>query len=150
MKIFENLLKKNVADSPFAEEMREVTSNMYRLGWDERNGGNVSRLLTQEEATEYFFGKGRIQLPLPVNVLVKRGRFLFAFILALSLIERRFIMEFIKKVSESRLFTLKSFDRLIYNLTYRVLRIYNFNKYKHKIILRSIKRGSRNFTALFV
>ena len=92
----------------------------------------------------------RIQLPLPVNVLVKRGRFLFAFILALSLIERLFIMEFIKKVSESRLFTLKSFDRLVYNLTYRVLRIYNFNKYKHKIILRSIKRGSRNFTALFV
>ena len=45
-------------------------------------------------------------------------------------------MEFIKKVSESRLFTLKSFDRLVYNLTHRVLRIYNFNKYKHKIILR--------------
>lgn len=44
-------------------------------------------------------------------------------------------MEFIKKVSESRLFTLKSFDRLVYNLTHRVLRIYNFNKYKHKIIL---------------
>ena len=77
MKIFENLLKKNVADSPFAEEMREVTSNMYRLGWDERNGGNVSRLLTQEEATEYFAGAEvlrKIPLGFTADEIV-RGRY---------------------------------------------------------------------------
>ena len=77
MKIFENLLKKNVADSPFAEEMREVTSNMYRLGWDERNGGNVSRLLTQEEANEYFAGAEvlrKIPLGFTADEIV-RGRY---------------------------------------------------------------------------
>ena len=35
-------------------------------------------------------------------------------------------MEFIKKVSESRFFTLKSFDELIYTLTYGTFGIYNY------------------------
>lgn len=43
-----------VIDSNFVEEMVEVTSNMYRLGWDERNGGNVSYLLTDDDVKEYF------------------------------------------------------------------------------------------------
>ena len=39
---------KNIFDAPFICEMRKTTANMYRLGWDERNGGNVSYLLTEE------------------------------------------------------------------------------------------------------
>ena len=27
------------------QEMIEVTSNLYRLGWDERNGGNITYLV---------------------------------------------------------------------------------------------------------
>ncbi|MBO5039482.1 MAG: rhamnulose-1-phosphate aldolase [Clostridia bacterium] len=45
---------KNIFDAPFICEMRKTTANMYRLGWDERNGGNVSYLLTEEEVSEYL------------------------------------------------------------------------------------------------
>ncbi len=34
--------------------MCECTSNMYRLGWDERNGGNISYLLDEKELFEYL------------------------------------------------------------------------------------------------
>ncbi|MDR0887011.1 MAG: rhamnulose-1-phosphate aldolase [Clostridiales Family XIII bacterium] len=45
--------KISVIDSPWTQEMIEVTSNLYRLGWDERNGGNVSYLLREEEVSPY-------------------------------------------------------------------------------------------------
>jgi len=45
---------KNILEAPFITEMREVTSNMYRLGWDERNGGNISYMLDEEEVVEYL------------------------------------------------------------------------------------------------
>lgn len=35
---------KNVLTAPFVREMCKTASNMYRLGWDERNGGNISYL----------------------------------------------------------------------------------------------------------
>ena len=34
-------------DDPHAE-------NMYRQGWDERNGGNISLRLTEKEVAEYL------------------------------------------------------------------------------------------------
>ena len=34
--------------------MRETTANMYRLGWDERNGGNISYMLETEQVAEYL------------------------------------------------------------------------------------------------
>ena len=40
--------------APFVEEMKEITANMYRLGWDERNGGNISLLLDADEVGEYL------------------------------------------------------------------------------------------------
>lgn len=45
-------MTKFVASS-FVKEMADVTHNMYRLGWDERNGGNVSYRLTEEEIKDY-------------------------------------------------------------------------------------------------
>ena len=45
---------KNIFDAPFLREMCETASNMYRLGWDERNGGNISRLLDEDEVSEYL------------------------------------------------------------------------------------------------
>ena len=36
------------------KEMIETTSNLYRLGWDERNGGNISYLLKEEEITPFL------------------------------------------------------------------------------------------------
>ena len=31
---------KDILTAPFVKEMCDTTANMYRLGWDERNGGN--------------------------------------------------------------------------------------------------------------
>ena len=40
---------KNILTAPFVEEMKRTTANMYRLGWDERNGGNISMMLDEKE-----------------------------------------------------------------------------------------------------
>ena len=45
---------KDIFKAPFVEEMQRVTANMYRLGWDERNGGNISYLLDEKEVGEYL------------------------------------------------------------------------------------------------
>ncbi len=42
-----------VESSKILTEIREITRNMYRLGWNERNGGNISVLLTDEELAEF-------------------------------------------------------------------------------------------------
>lgn len=47
-------IMKDIFTAPFVEEMRKNTANMYRLGWDERNGGNISYLLDTEEVREYL------------------------------------------------------------------------------------------------
>ena len=36
---------KDIMTAPFMVEMIRTTTEMYRHGWDERNGGNVSLLL---------------------------------------------------------------------------------------------------------
>ena len=45
---------KEILTAPFVEEMKKTTANMYRLGWDERNGGNISYLLDTGEVGEYL------------------------------------------------------------------------------------------------
>lgn len=45
---------KDILNAPFIKEMRKTTANMYRLGWDERNGGNISYLLKTDEVSEYL------------------------------------------------------------------------------------------------
>ena len=45
---------KNILEAPFVKEVGEITANMYRQGWDERNGGNISYLLTTEQVSEYL------------------------------------------------------------------------------------------------
>ncbi|MBO4479888.1 MAG: rhamnulose-1-phosphate aldolase [Clostridia bacterium] len=45
---------KDVLTSKFIKEMCLTTANMYRLGWDERNGGNISYLLDEKEVAEYL------------------------------------------------------------------------------------------------
>ncbi len=44
---------KDILTAPFIEEMCEATANMYRQGWDERNGGNISYMLEEEKVAEY-------------------------------------------------------------------------------------------------
>lgn len=45
---------KNILEAKFVEEMKRTTANMYRLGWDERNGGNISIMLDPNEVAEYL------------------------------------------------------------------------------------------------
>ncbi len=45
---------KNILDAPFVKGMMKTTANMYRLGWDERNGGNISMMLDPDEVAEYL------------------------------------------------------------------------------------------------
>ena len=45
---------KNILNAPFVTEMRSTCANMYRLGWDERNGGNISYMLNTDEVKEYL------------------------------------------------------------------------------------------------
>lgn len=45
---------KDIFSAPFLKEMCKTTANMYRLGWDERNGGNISYMLDEKEVAEYL------------------------------------------------------------------------------------------------
>lgn len=45
---------KDILTAPFVEEMKKTTANMYRLGWDERNGGNISYMLDEKEVGQYL------------------------------------------------------------------------------------------------
>ena len=45
---------KDILNAKFIREMCSTTSNMYRLGWDERNGGNISYMLDESEVAEYL------------------------------------------------------------------------------------------------
>ena len=45
---------KNIMNAPFVEEMMRTCANMYRLGWDERNGGNISYMLDEREVAKYL------------------------------------------------------------------------------------------------
>jgi rhamnulose-1-phosphate aldolase len=45
---------KDILTAPFVDEMKRATANMYRQGWDERNGGNISYMLEEEIVAEYL------------------------------------------------------------------------------------------------
>lgn len=45
---------KNILEAPFMVETIRTLTNLYRLGWDERNGGNLSYLIYDEELEGYI------------------------------------------------------------------------------------------------
>lgn len=57
---------KDIMTAPFVEEMKKTTANMYRLGWDERNGGNISCLLDNGEVEQYL-DAGRVLRTIPFD-----------------------------------------------------------------------------------
>lgn len=69
---FKNIGKKitrglnDVQDAPFVKDLCKTLSNMYRLGWDERNGGNVSVLLSESEVSDYIDTENIIRT-IPMN-----------------------------------------------------------------------------------
>lgn len=49
-----DVLRAFMATTPFVEEMKKTTANIYRLGWDEGNGGSISYLLDEKAVGEYL------------------------------------------------------------------------------------------------
>ena len=65
---FKKEVKMNdILTAPFVEEMRKAAANMYRLGWDERNGGNISCLLNEDEVKEYMLDVSKPIRNIPIG-----------------------------------------------------------------------------------
>ena len=55
---------KDILSAPFLKEFMRTTSNMYRLGYDERNGGNISMIIDEDEYRDYITGDVIRTIPL--------------------------------------------------------------------------------------
>ncbi len=67
---------KDIKTAPFLIELGKTASNMYRLGWDERNGGNVSYLLYEDELREYLdLNEVKREIPLGFNAKELIGKY---------------------------------------------------------------------------
>ncbi|MCL1996785.1 MAG: rhamnulose-1-phosphate aldolase [Defluviitaleaceae bacterium] len=66
----------SVLQAKFTTEMVETISNMYRLGWNERNGGNITYLLEKKELSEVL-DINQVQREIPISFDAKRlaGKF---------------------------------------------------------------------------
>ena len=60
---------KKILDAPFLTEMVRTATNMYAHGWDERNSGNISLLLSESEAAEYL-GTAKVIRTMPTGFSV--------------------------------------------------------------------------------
>jgi len=64
--------QQSILEAPFLKEMINTTYDMWKLGWDELNGGNISWLLTEEEVAPYVdldYVQRLIPLDFPVKEL---------------------------------------------------------------------------------
>lgn len=62
----------SVLNAPFIKSMVKTTYDMWKLGWDELNGGNISYLLTEDEVAPFVNTKHvrrTIELDFPVTEL---------------------------------------------------------------------------------
>ena len=67
---------KDILNAPFVKEMCRTSANMYRLGWDERNGGNISYLLSEQEVAPYLdLNRVIRKLPLGFDAKDLAGKF---------------------------------------------------------------------------
>lgn len=48
------MVSHHIGDAPFIKELVEVTDNLWRNGWAERNAGNISYLLDKDEISLYL------------------------------------------------------------------------------------------------
>ena len=70
---------KNILDYKVLKEVADIIDRMYLLGWDERNGGNVSYLLDEEELKEYLdLSKVLRTYPLNFDASEVKGRYFLA------------------------------------------------------------------------
>ena len=45
---------RNILEAPFIRDIGAIYKKMYRLGWNERNGGNISMRLDESEIEDYL------------------------------------------------------------------------------------------------
>lgn len=50
----EEIKQQSILNAPFVKDMMNTTYDMWKLGWDELNGGNISFLLTEEEVAPFI------------------------------------------------------------------------------------------------
>ena len=55
---------KDILTAPWMVEMIRTATKMYDHGWDERNGGNISIILSEEEVRDYISGEVIRTIPL--------------------------------------------------------------------------------------
>ena len=66
---------KPILESPIITDICDMTANMYRLGWDERNGGNISWLLDERELADYLdLSKTIRNIPIDFDAAELAGR----------------------------------------------------------------------------
>ena len=66
---------KNIIEAPFMVETIRTLTNLYRLGWDERNGGNLSYLLYDEDIEGYLDTAKVIRtIPMSFDASAIKGR----------------------------------------------------------------------------
>lgn len=66
---------KDVLKAKFLNEMCDTIANMYRLGWDERNGGNVSMIIEEQDVETYIKGRKVIRtIPLGFDASAIKGK----------------------------------------------------------------------------
>ncbi len=68
---------QDILKAPFIIQMCKTTANMYRLGWDERNGGNLSVILDEDEVSQYLdLNKTLRVIPMDFDASFLAGRIL--------------------------------------------------------------------------
>ena len=66
---------KNILEAKFMIETVRTLTNLYRLGWDERNGGNLSYLLYGEDIDGYIdTGKVIREIPMSFDASAIKGK----------------------------------------------------------------------------
>ena len=66
---------KNILEAKFMVETVRTLTNLYRLGWDERNGGNLSYLLYDEDIEGYLDTEKVIrEIPMSFDASAIKGR----------------------------------------------------------------------------
>ena len=66
---------KDIMTAKWMTHMIHTADNMYFHGWDERNGGNISLLLSEEEVKDYISGEVIRTIPLNFDAKEIIGRY---------------------------------------------------------------------------
>ncbi|GFH41514.1 rhamnulose-1-phosphate aldolase [Lactococcus hodotermopsidis] len=68
--------KVNILAAPFVQEMMKTTANLYRLGWDERNGGNISYRLDEKWVQPFLDTTNVIrEIPMIFDASILAGKY---------------------------------------------------------------------------